>query len=103
MLAMVALVTGLVALAMAGRPDAAATLPSGFEDRLLAYTSKPTALAFTPDGRMLVATQPGVLRVYKNEQLLQTPALDISSKICANYERRPRCTSTITVIRGAHP
>jgi glucose/arabinose dehydrogenase/Ca2+-binding RTX toxin-like protein len=86
-LAMVALVTGLVALAMAGRLDAAATLPSGFEDRLLAHTSKPTALAFTPDGRVLVATQPGVLRVYKNGQLLQTPALNLSSKICANYER----------------
>jgi glucose/arabinose dehydrogenase/PKD repeat protein len=86
-LAMVALVTGLVALAMAGRLDAAATLPSGFEDRLLANTSKPTALAFTPDGRVLVATQPGVLRVYKNGQLLQTPALNLSSKICANYER----------------
>src|SRR5829696_2724927 len=85
---MVALVTGLVALAMAGRPTAAATLPSGFEDQLLASTSKPTALAFTPDGRMLVATQPGQLRIYKNGQLLATPALDIdSSKICANSER----------------
>jgi chitodextrinase len=73
---------------MAGRPAPAATLPSGFEDRLLASTSKPTALAFTPDGRMLVATQPGQLRIYKNGQLLQTPALDIaSSKICANSER----------------
>jgi glucose/arabinose dehydrogenase len=73
---------------MAGRPAPASTLPSGFEVRLLASTSKPTALAFTPDGRMLVATQPGQLRIYKNGQLLQTPALDIaSSKICANSER----------------
>jgi glucose/arabinose dehydrogenase/PKD repeat protein len=86
-LAMVALVTGLIALTTGGRTDAAATLPSGFEDRLLAFTSKPTALAFTPDGRVLVATQPGVLRTYNNGQLLQTPALDLSSKICANYER----------------
>ena len=85
---MVALVTGLATLAMAGRPTtAAATLPSGFEDRLVASTTKPTALAFTPDGRMLVATQLGQLRIYKNGQLLQTPALDISSKICANAER----------------
>ena len=87
MLATVALVTGLVALAMVGRPAAAATLPSGFQDRLLASTGKPTALAFTPDGRMLVATQPGQLRMYKNGQLLATPALNISSKICANSER----------------
>jgi glucose/arabinose dehydrogenase len=87
-LVMVALVTSLAALAMVGRPTAAATLPSGFEDRLLASPSKPTPLGFTPDGRMLVATQPGQLRIYKNGQLLQTPALDIaSSKICANSER----------------
>jgi glucose/arabinose dehydrogenase len=86
-LVLVALVTGLAALAMVGRPTAAATLPSGFEDRLVASTTKPTALAFTPDGRMLVATQPGQLRIYKNGQLLQTPALNVSSKICANSER----------------
>jgi glucose/arabinose dehydrogenase/chitodextrinase len=86
-LAVVALATGLVTLAMAGRPTAAATLPSGFEDQLLASTSKPTGLAFMPDGRMLVATQPGRLRVYKNGQLLATPALDIASNICANSER----------------
>jgi glucose/arabinose dehydrogenase len=85
---MVALVTGLAALDMAGRPAAAATLPSGFEDRLVASTSKPTALAFTPDRRMLVATQPRQLRLYKNGQLLQTPALDIDSRqICANSQR----------------
>jgi glucose/arabinose dehydrogenase len=86
-LATAVLVTGLVALVTAGRPAAAATLPSGFEDQLLASVREPTALAFTPDGRMLVATQPGQLRVYKNGQLLATPALDISSKICANSER----------------
>src|SRR3712207_130629 len=72
---------------MAGRLAMAATLQPGFEDQLLASASKPTALAFTPDGRLLVATQPGQLRVYKNGQLLQTPALNISSKICANSER----------------
>ena len=87
-LAMAAVATSLVALiTMTESPAAAATLPSGFEDQLVASTRNPTALAFTPDGRMLVATQPGQLRMYKNEQLLQTPALDISSKICANSER----------------
>ena len=66
---------------------AAATLPPGFEDRLLASAGKPIALAFTPDGRMLVATQPGQIRVYKGGQLLQTPALDISGRVCSNSER----------------
>ena len=69
------------------RLPAATTLPSSFDDQLLASTAKPIALAFTPDGRMLVATQPGQLRVYKNGTLLQTPALNISSKICTNSER----------------
>jgi glucose/arabinose dehydrogenase len=67
--------------------DAATALPPGFEDRLLATAGKPTALAFTPDARMLVATQPGQLRVYKDGTLLQTPALDISGRICSNSER----------------
>jgi glucose/arabinose dehydrogenase/chitodextrinase len=86
-LATIALVTGLLALALAGRPGAAATLPSGFQDQLLASPGNPTALAFTPDGRLLIATQPGQLRMYKNGQLLQTPALNISSKVCSNSER----------------
>ena len=50
--------------------DAATTLPPGFEDRLLAAAGTPIALAFTPDDRMLVATQPGQLRVYKSGTLL---------------------------------
>jgi glucose/arabinose dehydrogenase len=86
-LATAALLASLIALVMVGRPAVGATLPSGFEDQLLTSASNPTALAFTPDGRMLVATKPGQLRVYKNGQLLQTPALNISSKICTNSER----------------
>jgi glucose/arabinose dehydrogenase len=86
-LSMAALVTGLVALAATGRPAAAATLPSGFEDQLLASTGNPTALAFAPDGRMLIATKPGQLRTYNSGRLLQTPALDISSKVCSTSER----------------
>src|SRR5215212_2927524 len=61
--------------------------PADFEDRLVASTGKPIALAFTPDGRMLIATQPGQLRVYKNGTLLQTSTLNISSKICTTSER----------------
>src|SRR5215211_1564319 len=78
---------GGVALLATEKLDAATTLPSGFEDQLLASTVKPTALAFTPDGRMLIATQPGQLRIYNNGRLLQTPALNISSKVCSTSER----------------
>jgi glucose/arabinose dehydrogenase len=81
------LIAGGVTLLATAKLDAASTLPTGFEDRLLATAPKPIALAFTPDGRMLVATQPGQLRVYKNGTLLQTPALNISGRICSNSER----------------
>src|SRR5215207_10158327 len=83
----VVLITCLLYSLAAEKAATAAVLPSGFQDQKVASVAKPTALGFTPDGRMLVATQPGQLRVYKNGQLLQTPALNISSKICANSER----------------
>jgi hypothetical protein len=35
---------------------ARATLPTGFSDTLVVSVGAPTALAFTPDGRMLVTT-----------------------------------------------
>ena len=49
----------------------------------------PTALAFTPDGRMLITTQPGQLRVYEDGALVSTPALDLASSddICTTSER----------------
>jgi hypothetical protein len=56
----------------------ATALPLGFSDSLVANVAAPTALAFTPDGRMLIATQPGQLRIYANGALLATPALDLS-------------------------
>ncbi len=65
-----------------------ATLPAGFSDTLVAAVSRPAALAFTPDGRLLIATQTGTLRVYANGTLLSTPALSFdSSTICTNSER----------------
>lgn len=38
----------------------------------------PTAMAFTPDGRILVCEQSGNLRLIKNETLLSTPALTLN-------------------------
>lgn len=65
----------------------AATLPSGFSDVLVTSLVGPTALAFTPDGRLLIARQSGTVRVYKDGALLPTPALTIpGSKICNNFE-----------------
>src|SRR5262245_41620271 len=63
--------------------------PSGFDDQLVATISSPTALAFTPDGRLLITSQTGQLRVYQNGALVGVPALDltIGDKICTNFER----------------
>jgi glucose/arabinose dehydrogenase len=67
--------------------SARATLPAGFADTLVATVGAPTALAFTPDGRMLVATQGGTLRVVSGDTLLATPALTLGTRVCTNSER----------------
>jgi glucose/arabinose dehydrogenase len=72
--------------AAAARP-AAAEPPAGFTDALLARVPAPTAVAFVPDGRVLVTSQPGQLRVLRAGSLLPAPALDLAPVLCANSER----------------
>jgi len=62
-------------------------VPAQFEDSLVTTISSPTALAFTPDGRLLITTQPGTLRVYKDGALLANPALDLTARTCSDLER----------------
>lgn len=71
------------------QPANAATLPDGFSDALVADIAQPTALAFTPDGRILIASQPGRIHVYENGALFPAPAVDLSlnNRICSNGER----------------
>src|SRR5262245_47419380 len=65
-------------LALAGHA-AGATLPAGFSETTLASgLSSPTAMAFLPDGRLLVCQQGGALRVIKNGALLPTPFVSLS-------------------------
>jgi glucose/arabinose dehydrogenase len=66
----------------------AATTPPGFKDSLVTSVPSPTALAFTPDGRMLITTQPGQLRVYEGGTLLSKPALALGSRVCTNSGER---------------
>lgn len=77
--------------AIAPTPQAAAALDAGFQDSSVTDVASPTALAFTPDGRMLITTQPGKLRVYTGGTLLQTPALDLNPQgagpLCDTFER----------------
>ena len=64
------------------------TLPAGFTDTVIAKLSRPVALAPTPDGRVLVVNQSGIIRVIKNGKLLKAPALDITSQVCATNSER---------------
>ncbi len=70
------------------RTASAAVLPTGFTDNPVTPIGSPTAMAFTPDGRLLVTTQPGALRVIANGVLQGTPALQFpGTSICTNSER----------------
>lgn len=60
---------------------------NGFSDTVVATLASPTAMAWTPDGRMLVTQDGGQLRVVSGGTLLATPALDLSARICAGGER----------------
>ncbi|MGH3368326.1 MAG: PQQ-dependent sugar dehydrogenase [Nocardioidaceae bacterium] len=66
-------------------PAAAALVPLGFSDRVIADVPQPTGMAFTPDGRMLVISKPGRLYVVEQGQPNQL-ALDISNRICSEKE-----------------
>ena len=86
--AAMALTACAMAIGAMEEPAMAAVLRSGFQsEKVASGVTRPIALGFTPDGRMLVATQSGQLRMYKNDALLQTPALDISGRVCSNAER----------------
>ncbi|WP_158085363.1 PQQ-dependent sugar dehydrogenase [Niastella vici] len=57
----------------------AQTLPTNFQRvQVTASLSNPTAMAFTPDGRVLICQQGGQLRVVKNGSLLSTPAITLT-------------------------
>jgi glucose/arabinose dehydrogenase/PKD repeat protein len=77
---------GLFSIVLPAAP-AGAVVPAGFTDQLVTSVGGPTALAFTPDNRMLVTTQSGTVRVVENGALQATPALSLTSTICANSER----------------
>ena len=68
-------------------PKSATAVAPGFTDTLVANIGSPTSLAFTPDGRLLVTTQFGTLRIVQNGSLLPSPALDLGAVLCTDNER----------------
>ena len=80
-------VTGSIAPATAV-PAAAATLPSGFTDNLVASLAAPTDMAFAPGSQtILITTQPGQVRLYDPSFGNLPVALDLASRLCSNSER----------------
>src|SRR5947199_6957536 len=84
-----ALALTLLMYAVAALPLLAAIPPAGFADALVTNVASPTALAFTPDRRLLITQQTGQLRVYENGALLSSNTLDlnIGNLICSDFER----------------
>ena len=68
-------------------PASRTSLPPGFSDELVARVDRPTAIAFVPDGRVLVTGQRGRLHVIRGNRLLATPALDLGERLCSDSER----------------
>ncbi len=87
--AIIALFAALLTILFQAKPAAAqVTLPSGFEDQKVASVGEPIALTPIPDGRLLISSQGGRLWVMdKNGQVLQSPALNISAKLCRGNDR----------------
>lgn len=88
------LLAGFVAVAAVGMASVPATSGAGsaaptpgFSDTVLHNVAVPTALAFTPDGRMLITQRNGKLRVARDGVLLTRPALNLSGRICSDGER----------------
>ena len=60
-------------------PVSAATVPAGFSDELVTSgLTRPTAMAFAPNGRLFVAEQDGALRVIRNGVLLAAPFVTLT-------------------------
>ena len=65
---------------------AARQLPKGFRDRIVRRINNPMALAWTPDGRMLVPRKTGQLQVIRKGGR-STTALDLRGQACINGSR----------------
>jgi glucose/arabinose dehydrogenase/PKD repeat protein len=59
----------------------------GFEDTKVASIVAPSALAVVPDGRLLIASQYGLVYVYRNGVVNEAAALDLTDRVCTYRER----------------
>jgi len=82
-----ALTLALLAVLATGPASPAGALPDDFVDELVIRIGSPTAFDFLPDGRMLVTTQGGELRIVEDGELTPLPALDLGPQVCSDFER----------------
>jgi glucose/arabinose dehydrogenase len=69
-------------------PTGPTRLPPGFlQDVIARGLQLPTAFAFLPDGRILIAEKSGRLRVIKSGRLLPAPLLDIRKRVNTDGDR----------------
>ncbi len=54
-------------------------LPKGFSIEKVCDLKSATCYAFAPDGRIFIGEQEGIVKVFKNKQLLPTPAITMNS------------------------
>jgi glucose/arabinose dehydrogenase len=82
---------GAVALAAAtlvGSPALAAQGPPGFDFVIAAQgLTRPVGMAFAPDGRLFIAEQRGIVRVWQNGILLPEPFIDLQDEIQNGQDR----------------
>jgi glucose/arabinose dehydrogenase len=71
-------------------PPAAAGsgLPPGFVDEaVVTGLTQPTAMAWSPDGRLFIALKPGLVHVFHDGQLLPQPFIDITAEVKSARDR----------------
>ncbi len=70
---------GILSLLVSAAPAPVPVTPPGFTETLVTGgLTNPTAMTFTPDGRILICQQGGSLRVFKDGQLLAAPFLTVT-------------------------
>ena len=63
----VAMLVSCLAVVTTTRPAAAASLPPGFQEEIVfSGLTQPTAVRFSPDGRVFVAEKSGIIKVFDN-------------------------------------
>lgn len=83
-----AAVAGLCIAAVSTQLHGGAVVPPGFEVVPVASNlALPTAMAFSPDGRIFITEKAGIVKVAVNGQVLATPFIDLRAEVNARLDR----------------